>query len=215
MLKDYSSNGNTTHKIESASFLQNSKHNYKLLVSQKFTLPKLTHIKEVLLDTTDTRLLVQRMSKYKIESLYERKLAEFMLKIMHNILSCGAVLSKWNTEISEFCDICNTKENVFHILYKCKLSQYVWRKLGNSLDTVISPYDIYIGRRSKVFDNLTTQICYTIYKYRLKSWQSKQKRTECGLQIAIRNDLAWKLQVFKTMNEPEYTLLIKNVIKYW
>ena len=215
ILKDHNSSGNTTNKIEGISVFQNSKLNYNFLISQKLVLPNMKHIKQFLNDTGDPRLLIEKMSKQKIVSLYEKKLAEFIFKVMHNILGCGALVSKWNTEISEFCDICNRKETTFHLLYKCQLSHYIWTNLGNHLNTVITPYDIFIGRGSKVFDNLTTQICHSIYKYRLKSWESKQKRTECGLKIAVRNDLAWKLQVFQILRENEYVLIMQNIIKHW
>ena len=55
----------------------------------------------------------------KIKNIKIIKLKEFNFKLLHNIVPCGKILSKWKPNISEHCEICKDIETTKHMLYDC------------------------------------------------------------------------------------------------
>ena len=58
------------------------------------------------------------------------KLCEFNYKILHNILPCGKILSKWQKDISNKCQVCNKLESAKHMLYECQRVYEIWNNVS-------------------------------------------------------------------------------------
>ncbi len=62
----------------------------------------------------------------KIVKCFDKKLAEFNFKILHNILPCNSNLKKWKKFNDENCRLCKEKEDIKHLLYTCMFSYRIW-----------------------------------------------------------------------------------------
>ena len=156
---------------------------------------------------------IKIISKQKVTEIYEYKIAEFNLKIIHNILVCGAILSRWNNQYSGECEICQQVENVFHLLYECKMAKQVWKVIGNCVGTNINDADIFIGRNNSVsFNNMISQVAYSIYKYRLQTWETRECRNFNNLCGNVSADLKYKKIIFKNMGHFQYVNLIDKIL---
>ena len=67
----------------------------------------------------------------------DNNLTEFNFKVLHNILPCGYVLSKWNNAISEKCDVCYERETIKHVLYSCTIVMSIRNKISVASDLYI------------------------------------------------------------------------------
>ena len=65
----------------------------------------------------NTTLIWKRIYKQQIETVYDRKLAEFNYKLLHNIVPSGYLISKWDKSVSIKCAVCNAIETTYHIYY--------------------------------------------------------------------------------------------------
>ena len=61
----------------------------------------------------------QGIYEAKIKDMMIQKIKEFNYKLITNVLVCGNLVCKWNTNVSEKCDVCNKLRTVKHMLYDC------------------------------------------------------------------------------------------------
>ena len=52
----------------------------------------------------------------KIVQNNEHKMAIFHFKTIHQILICGKILSKWESNVSQNCNLCNKEDDISHML---------------------------------------------------------------------------------------------------
>ena len=55
--------------------------------------------------------------KQKLLDMNIVKIREFNFKILHNIVPCGNILSKWKENIKKECDLCQEVETTKHMLF--------------------------------------------------------------------------------------------------
>ena len=94
----------------------------------------------VVLQRTDWKCIYTNSS-----NLIPRKLSEFKYKILLNFLSCGDKLSKWNNNISQYCDVCGEYESMEHLLYSCYRVRNIWQKLGSEMKFDLKLKHIILG----------------------------------------------------------------------
>ena len=211
ILNGLNSIGNVTTEISILHSCDNSKLNYRAQVNKIAKMPLLKHMK--FLNNIPLEMMVAAICERKIIHIYENKISEFNFKVIHNILSCGVLLSKWRRDINAICDICNQNENVFHLLWDCKIARFAWNKLNNSLDRIITKELVFLGHaRYSEINNLTSQIAFSIYKYRLKSWETKTCRTISGMSNLLKNDIKLKVSIFETLGKYNYVALLQKVL---
>ena len=87
----------------------------------------------------------RKIYSQKIVSIKIPKLSEFNYKILHNIVPCGKVLSKWKQHISEKCQYCGEIETTKHMLYECKRIYDIWEMVSSILKIDISWKHIVCG----------------------------------------------------------------------
>ena len=51
----------------------------------------------------------------KIVQNNEHKMAIFHFKTIHQIIICGKILSKWESNVSQICNLCNKEDDISHI----------------------------------------------------------------------------------------------------
>ena len=145
-----------------------------------------------------------KIYKQKVISLGLAKLEEFNYKVLHNILPCGKVLSKWLQNCSEKCKHCGTIETTEHMLFHCKYIINVWKIISDVIKVNVKWKNIVCGMPSSEnsknlrFINLViTIVSYSIFKSSNKSRWCNQMQNEKIEQTIVKDILFYKL-IFKT-----------------
>ncbi len=124
----------------------------------------------------------------------DRKVGEFKYKILCNILSNKALISKWNKDITENCDFCGQKQTTKHMLYECPRVFNIWELISTLLKVKITYKHIVIGNiedNSYIYNRnlLITYISYSIYKFWVLSQNNLANfKNDCLLSF-IKKDL--------------------------
>ena len=150
------------------------------------------------------------------------KLAEFNFKVLHNILPCGKVLSKWINNTSSQCSNCGETETVEHMLFKCDVTSHIWNAVSELINVNIKWKNIVCGlpssennRNVKFINLVISAISYSIFKVSNKKRWNNGKYNENILHVIVKELLMYKL-VFnrKGDNIFEDTRLTKIVKKF-
>ena len=101
-------------------------------------------------------------------SIKYRKYSEFKFKILHNILPCGKLISKWNKTKSRYCDYCRETENIQHLLYECTRIKNLWLQLSGILQIHIKLKYIILGlqnisTQNEIKNIVVVTVMYAIY----------------------------------------------------
>ncbi len=124
----------------------------------------------------------------------DKKVGEFKYKIICNILSNKALISKWNQNITENCDFCGLKHTTKHLLYECPRVSSIWDLVSDVLKLNVTYKHIVIGNVEEnefIYNRnlLITYISYSIYKHWIQSQNDIINfNTECLLQF-IKKDI--------------------------
>ena len=60
-------------------------------------------------------------------------MAIFHFKTIHQILICGKIFSKWESNVSQNCNLCNKEDDISHMLFTCVMVRNVWKGVSNIL----------------------------------------------------------------------------------
>ena len=83
-----------------------------------------------------------------ITSTKYKKFSEFKFKIIHNILPCGKLISKWEKTKSRYCSHCGEIETIQHLLFECNRIKDLWTKLSKILQLDIQLKHIILGLKN-------------------------------------------------------------------
>ena len=82
----------------------------------------------------------------KISKIFDKNVAEFNYKLLHNLLSNRYLVSKWNRDVDNKCISCNDEiENNMHLLYDCQNIRQIWKLVSNCLKFDIGWKHVIIG----------------------------------------------------------------------
>ena len=160
-----------------------SKFFYTKLVGKKI-------VKPVVIETHWTNLFGLNdvdfctIYKNKISVIKDKKMAEFNMKILHNILPCNMNLYRWKKKPSDLCSMCNVVEDIPHMLFHCAYAREIWDKINLSGNYVLSDTDVILGSNLSTCEILiVTFISYHIYKAWLKySYENVPRNVNTALQ---------------------------------
>ncbi len=124
---------------------QKSKFFYQILISKKFQRSPMELIWSRKFNFINDGSSWENIYKEKIVKEKYKKFAEFNFKLLHNILPCGNIVSKWNRNVNKLCAYCNDVETVEHIYYDCARIQSLWSDIGKKLDMNIQLKHLIIG----------------------------------------------------------------------
>ena len=142
----------------------------------------------------------------------EHKMAIFHFKTMHQILICGKILSKWESNVSQSCNLCNKENDISHMLFTCIMVRNVWKDVSHILQCELKLEHIILYHNENYHTNIDidllnyciSEVAYSIYKFWLKSINNKIKGTSLGLRNYIVCFLKYKavlMTEIKTSNE--------------
>lgn len=122
----------------------------------------------------------------KIINAFDKQIAEFNYKLLHNQLNCNYNVNKWNKDVGKNCVSCEQIENIEHLIYGCPDTKRIWEKVSEILKLNITWKTIAVGffyeftDTTKTLNNVISCVGYKIYKYKMK----------CRLQNEIPNENA-------------------------
>ena len=193
-----------------------SKFFYETLINDISESPKYNMLKNNFDDLQEHE--INRTIYFKIQKMPEKKLAEFNYKIMHNILICGKYLSKWDDSINEKCEICENVHDIPHMLFGCKLAQYIWQLCEKALFCNFRKDQILLidtdHQDVKAINYFTTIISYSLYKFWIECLHKNKKANEIEIRYFVLSEIRFrklihndKAQIFELLNKVEKELI--------
>ena len=120
--------------------------------------------------------------------------------MLHNIVPCGKILSKWQHHISERCTTCKEIETSEHMLFECEKVKKIWNIISECVKVNIKWKNIVCGflgsEQGKNVDFLNliiSVVTYSLFKFNnQEKW--KMDNLKCTIeQYVMRNILFYKL----------------------
>ena len=187
-----------------------TKHYYNNIISKFKQSASLHKWGETLHIDISQEIKTQVFSR-KIVKIKENKIKEFNYKVLHNILACNNLLSKWVAENNGRCEICQCKDDIYHLIFDCQLAQTVWNIVSAHLNYVITDEDVIFGTNNPNMNYFISFIAFLIYKYWLICSKNNEQRTILALKLLIRNDLFYKSQSYKFLKKEELSNILQNL----
>ena len=187
-----------------------SKDIYNILLNKKYEKPYIENMwqRELSneLNTIDWNVVYVQNSKF----LKYPKFIEFKFKIIHNILTCGIKLSKWNNTYNGLCSFCGETENISHLLYNCSRIRSMWNVISNCIQKSILRKHIILGFLSNCENYVMENkfLCIVIVSYCIYStWCICNSNNVHYKYVNVRNNVrekfAFYFEIFKdVLNNP-------------
>ena len=138
---------------------------------------------------------------------------EFNYKVIPNFLPCNYNLHKWGKKQDDKCYLCNEKEDIAHLLYKCKYAQTIWSNLNKKSHFYISMQDVILGDRldpSEIF--ILCSISYFIFKNWLKHSYENVPRNPAKATELLKVELTYLLKIYSILNCSDLCRHLRMVI---
>ena len=139
-------------------------------------------------------------------------MAIFHFKTIHQILICGKILSKWESNVSQNCNSCNKEDDISHMLFTCVMVRNVWKDVSHILQCEIKLEHIILYHNDNYHSNIDnelinyciSEVAYSICKFWLKNLNNKIKETSLDLRNYIVSSIKYKavlMTEIQTANE--------------
>ena len=185
---------------------------YEALLKQKMTnasLSKWTTIMNIEnVDVDEQRLTV---FKRKIINIKENRIKEFNYKVLLNILACNNLLSKFKRNVNMNCELCQEKDDIYHLVVKCVLAWSVWRKVSDRIGMPIEDETIIFGTDNNELNYVLSFIAFMIYKYWLVCFKHGNERSQVGLHSLLKYELPNAAKVYSLLKRETYSDLLYHV----
>ena len=175
---------------------QKSNFYYDILIAKCLDRPNFEQSLSTLFNFENSIKIWNSIYCQKMVCLDDNKLEEFNFKLLHNILPCGYILSKWNINVSDLCEVCNEVETARHMLYDCARVKRVWQKISNVLQIDIRWKHLLCGfimcditEKTKFLNMLFTIIMYGIFKSNNKCKYDNLSYRDVNLDICLKRNL--------------------------
>lgn len=180
-----------------------SKEYYQRCIAKKvqnLTLDKWSNQLNIVID--ENKLMTAFINK--VMNIKEKKLSEFNFKVLHNILATKSLVSKWDSSITELCEICNLKDDILHLLYNCLIAKKIWQIVTKLDNKVISNETVILGHPTDSNLNfIVTFVSFNLYKYWLVKNEEKQQRNILEFLNFVKSETECKIEVYNLLHETE------------
>ena len=140
----------------------------------------------------------------KLISVFDKKLAEFNFKVLHNYLPCGYTTSKFEKDVLSNCEYCGDIESVKHMLFFCPRIHAIWCNISKALHVDICWQLLVCGsmqrdNSTKVhFQNLLfSYIMYSIFIQNVKSKYEKKNYKSIDIIMNIKLYLSFQKTILE------------------
>ena len=190
-----------------------------MLVKRKAEKTSVSKIwKEIVIDCNKDMMIIAFTNKVK--NIWDKKIAEFNYKVLHNILPCPANLKRWQKSNNDQCDVCNEVCDVNHLLITCKLARYSWQLLSKTFNIDRTVKELVLGVNQSDNSNFVISvISFILYKYWIVS---HSKAVICNLasyKAFFTKELETRIILYKYMKRTElvhklYRILDKDTYNH-
>lgn len=125
-------------------------------------------------------------------------------------------LSKWNKNVSEFCQLCQNRESTFHMLYDCQYIKTLWEEISCILNFKITYKEIVCGftnyensKLLKTVNIIITLVTYAIFKVNNKCKFDTSDYSIHNVYFQISNDINSFLRYIKFIGVKEKFYIVK------
>jgi len=205
---------NTDDDQPSFTQVKKSKTFYKALVNRKVEKVSISKKwKEGIRDLKDS--VIKLAFTNKVKRIWDKKLAEFNYKMLHNIVPCPENLKRWKKSDIEECDTCKETCDINHMLITCKLAKYSWELVSAALNIDMTIENIILGIDQNAHNNfIISIICFILYKYWLLSHKEGRNRNITGLKIFLDNEIKMKIILYKYMGKNTLVNNLTNILSF-
>ena len=180
-----------------------SKTFYEILVGEKFERNKMEKKWIELYNVPNSKKYFSSVYESSVKNMSCKRLAEFNYKLLHNILSCGYVVNKWNMNVNKYCETCNEIQTAEHLLFDCKIIKPIWEKTGNILKCKITWKNLLLGYSFGNMETETRRLILTIILKCIHSIWSKNSENHYAFKTAFFNSkIASSIKIYsEILNE--------------
>ena len=156
--------------------------------------------------------------KRKVLDIKYNNLVEFNFKVLHNILPCGKLVSKWDTNTSMYCLYCQEVESIQHLLFECRRVLNIWDIISTALNVNIKLKQVIIGyhgdsRIGYVRNVIITIIAHSIFRQWILCKQNvPNKFNYTNLLKACLDCLRYYATIFKQTENIETCKMYDNLL---
>ena len=136
-----------------------------------------------------------RIYEQKLSDVKAVKLKEFNFKLLHNIVPCGYILSKWIPNVDKNCKRCGEVETTKHMLFDCTYIQGIWSRLSSIISItlkwkhVVTGFYNFESKSVRVYNYLISIVVYAIFKEIMHCKYSEKDITNTDLKWKIRYNI--------------------------
>ena len=175
---------------------QKSKFFYKLLHKNHCTRPDMERIWSSKFAFENMEYIWKNIYRQKIFCIVDNKLSEFYFKLLNNIVPCGYILSKWNYNVNDKCDVCNEIETTYHMLYDCNRIKLIWKNISNVLNIDVTWKHLVCGfvvqdisDKVLFYNTLFVIILYAIFKCNNNCKHENVSYSEMDIMLSVKRNL--------------------------
>jgi len=123
------------------------------------------------------------------------------------------LVAKWNPNVNPNCELCSVKDNIQHLIYDCQLAQYLWQKVGNSLNCNIKLVDIIFGTENSTNNYIFSFICYLLFKFWcIENNNNPRQRNKTKLLHIAKSEFSFKIALLKyQIISEELVITLQNI----
>ena len=138
-----------------------------------------------------------------VKDLQYKKFSEFKYKILHNILPCGKLVSRWDFSKTPYCTYCLEPEDIQHMLFSCPRIRNIWLQLNPIFQLDIKAKHIILGLYNTNMLNkirntgiLIVTVMYAIYCAWVKCNCEKINYCDFDIKTCIKENVIFYCNVF-------------------
>ena len=131
--------------------------------------------------------------------MYDKKLAEFNFKILHNIVPSGYVISKWEKSVSPKCLFCGINETTEHMLFSCERISVMWQNISKILNINITWKVLVCGfiqrhtsQKVDFINMMLAIILYSVFKQNSRSKFENKNYKDMNVVQNVKLDLCYR-----------------------
>ena len=207
---------NKNHNV----ILKKSKFYYDCLKQNNISRGNMESIWSRVFKFNNSKFVWNKIYQQKIIELDIAKVSEFNFKVLHNILPCGKVLSKWLKNCTENCLDCGQIETTEHMLFGCQRLEDIWESISDIIKVNIKWKNIVCGLPSsddsknvRFINLLISMVSYSIFKCSNKRrWAEDQ--IQCNVnQMIVRDIIFYKLLMKRKKDNILEDVRVKRIVE--